>query len=63
MTAARHACSDGSQHDTAPCLHVLSSHDEARTFAATIFDGSLPHPVTLMLSFPCYAFSLLIRAI
>ncbi|MEZ4672297.1 MAG: hypothetical protein R3E39_30695 [Anaerolineae bacterium] len=45
------------------CLTVLSSHDKADTSATTTFDCSLAHPIPVMLSFPCYAFSLLARAI
>jgi hypothetical protein len=45
------------------CLTVLFNHDKADTCATSTFDRSLAHPITLLLSFPCYAFSLLARAI
>ena len=42
---------------------VLSSHDQADTCVTSTFDRSLAYPVTVMLSFLCYTFSLLVRAI
>jgi hypothetical protein len=42
---------------------VLCSHNKADTYATNTFDRSLAHPVTLLLSFPRYTFSLLARAI
>jgi hypothetical protein len=42
---------------------ILSSHCEADTCATTTFERSLAHPVTLLLSFPRYTFSLLGHAI
>jgi len=42
---------------------VLFSHDKADTCATTTFDHLLAHPIPVMLSFLCYAFSLLVRAI
>jgi hypothetical protein len=42
---------------------ILSSRCEAHTCAITIPDRPLAQSVAQMLSFPCYTFSLLVRAI